>query len=67
MTTLTEKLNNFVFTFEYFFKYIVSFVSVYSIHHSPHKETSPQNRLQELCSKECILIFAQKKEKEKRK
>uniref|UniRef100_A0A8D0B0T4 Uncharacterized protein n=1 Tax=Salvator merianae TaxID=96440 RepID=A0A8D0B0T4_SALMN len=48
------------------FHYICSF-------HSPQpsqRNASPQNRLQERCSKECVLIFAQKKkwrEKKERK
>lgn len=33
-----------------------------SIHHSPQKEVSPQNRHLRLCPKECVLIFAQIKE-----
>lgn len=47
----------------YIFKISCQFYYVFSsIHHSPQKEVSPQNRHLRLCPKECVLIFAQIKE-----
>lgn len=47
----------------YIFKISCQFYYVCSsIHHSPQKEVSPQNRHLRLCPKECVLIFAQIKE-----
>lgn len=61
MVRLTS--NFLLFCIIYIFKISCQFYYVCSsIHHSPQKEVSPQNRHLRLCPKECVLIFAQIKE-----